>query len=52
MEAMKDATEASKPKIADTAVAIGPLILLKSEKKDWDDRLRSSDDVPVTRVSE
>ena len=44
MEAMKDATEASKPKIADTAVAIGPLILLRSEKKDWDDRLRSSDD--------
>ena len=45
MEAMKDATEASKPKIADTAVAIGPLILLKSEKKDWDaDWLRSSDD--------
>ena len=28
MEAMKEATDASKPKIADTAVAIGPLILV------------------------
>ena len=33
MEAMKVATEASKPKIADTAVAIGPLILSLSEKR-------------------
>ena len=36
MDATKEATEASKPKIADTAVAIGPLILspTPSEKID------------------
>ena len=34
MEAMKEATDASKPKIADTAVAIGPLIVSCGLKKE------------------
>ena len=34
MEAMKEATDASKPKIADTAVAIGPLIASRCLKKE------------------
>ena len=34
MEAMKEATDASKPKIADTAVAIGPLIVSCCLKKE------------------
>ena len=37
MDAMKVATEASKPKIADTAVAIGPLIFRLSVIDDSDE---------------
>ena len=35
MDAMKVATEASNPKMADTAVAIGPLIFSRSEKESF-----------------